>query len=184
MKVRILTASDYASAVIGFIKKVKTSYPMPTDMAMKNYYFSDDEPLYKAFGIFDEFDILYAVTMTQYSDYNRSWVLQFAAKQDFSNFDIMVKLLRETFNHAEQCGYYRMSAMFFNERFKTWERLLKKDEKFSRYISYTEEVIPVHQKSSFYGYWNFLQKRVTYPKEATIREYILKDEFRNSKDYK
>jgi len=177
MKFSLLTMSNF-SKVQELVKRAKTSYPVPPEALIRNYFLDDDEALHKVFGIFDDNGVLHAFAFVQFSYYDKSYIISYVQKQDFSTTADVVLLLEYVVRYAEENAYFRFSSMSFGKKYTLWERLLSKSYTLSRYIGCTEEIIPKDTKSSLYRYWNFVQRKIIYPYEIYIREYILPDTYR------
>lgn len=181
MHCRELTAGDYISYMNIFNSiNIETNlyYPGVNTQNLQNYYFDDGEPLHKAFGSFDDSNVLSSVVFTRFSDYDRSWNVRYIAKNIFATIIDVTKAIEFAMSFAEQANYYRFYVMYFNNQNSVWERIMLRSEKFNNYDVKTEEVIPPGKRSSFTKYWTIFQGGICYNKTTVIREYSLKNQYR------
>jgi hypothetical protein len=155
------------------------NYPQITQLELENYFFDDREERHKVFGTYNEHDILHSCVFVEFSNQDRSWTIRYAVQQLFASVKTTIVTIDYAISFAEQAKFYRGSVAYFDKHYKEWERLMSThSDTFSKYICNTEEIIPMYKKSSFEKYWNNIQRRVSYPRQLVIREYVLPQEYR------
>jgi len=176
MHYRLLASSDYIDC-IELLDKISDS--RLTAEELSNYYFDDNEDLFKIFGAFDEFGVLHSCVFVIFSNNDRSYYIKYVVKQLFSKLEYIVNILDFVFDYAESINYFKLYVSYVGNSFRAWERLvLKKSSRYYRYNIFTEEIIPANKKSSFIKYWIDIQdcKICRYP--VIIRIYLLEEKYR------
>lgn len=156
-------------------------YSKPSQLLINNYYFDNNEPLYKIFGAYDEYGVLNACVFLVFSEYDRSYYVRYVAKQPFSDINVISQTLDFAISYAESNNYHRWYVKYFGNDFNVFEKIFSKSDTMSRYEMSTEEFIPAGKKSSFLKYWIYFQGTIIYKRHITIRQYNLPDKFRTNK---
>lgn len=151
------------------------SYVEPDPLELANYYFDDDEPLYKVYGVFDQ-DILGLCAFVKFSENHRSYYVSYLAKIKSFPMNSLQHLMSHVVSYAEGINFNRLYVKYFNSDHKVWERIYRTH--IQRYSVATEESIPASKKSSFKDYWIVYQDLRIYKEPITIRGYSLKEQYR------
>lgn len=184
MRYEILTEDRFSECedLLSRETSYKRSYGKPSTLLLRNYYFNLDVSNFKIFGCFDRHDILVACVFVRYSLSQREYMIEYIAKLSRVNLDVVVGIFDFIMTYSEDNAFYKCSHGFLISQMKPWESLLRKSDRFKRYDTYTETVIPRYQRSSYAYYWINHQKTSMSVQAMVVRNYLLREEFRTFED--
>jgi hypothetical protein len=185
MNYRELSISDYRECRVMYDKFLidNTIPALLTHDILDTFYFNNEQPLYKIFGGFDEYNVLCTCVFVVFSRYDRSVYVPYAMKYSFASQKTLIETIDFAIKYAIDINFCRIYAAYHDNRYKVWENIIiKKLSMFDRCIAITEEIIPPGRRSSFEKYWYDIQCCKIFQKSITIRAYIITDKFKCNKD--
>lgn len=178
MNFQILTQTHFLDCK-KLLAEDHNDYPPPGKLRLENYYFNDAEGAFKVFGLYDDHGILLACVFGVFSTYDRTWVIEYVARQPFAKTSDLIKTLEFALATAASGNYYRLLVMYLDDSDSTWEKMFaRKSVHASEYNINIEEVIQPHKRSSFDRYWTWMQRRTCYACTIKIKEYSMKAQYR------
>jgi hypothetical protein len=174
MQHRLLTINDIDQCRTLVLSQCDGKNPVDAeDHWFDDYYFDEANHLYKVYGSFDD-TILVAALFVEFSKFDRSYLLRFAVKRPEASIFEFSKLQQLATSYAESIAFYKFT-IGYTSHIPAWERLIRDP----RYMSFTEEIIPVKTNSSFRLYWEIVQQRMLLPNPVTVRTYLLLEQHRS-----
>ncbi len=175
---KIVSPNDYAicNRLLDDLSTYK--YPRPDSLVLRNYYFDPDASMFRIHGCYKD-DKLIACVFIVFSNYDKSWSIEYIVKDSSATIVDVVGLLDYSFDLIESGGFNTCYVTYFEQHDKGWERLLmNRLSTFNRYNITTEAIIPENKRSSFYKYWRESQKCIIYKRAIKVKMYSLKEQFR------
>ena len=180
MKYRVISAEEL-SEVSEFVIKYhnnKYYYDTPATIMFTHYYYNPECYNFVIFGGFEN-GILRTCIFVVYSIYEKEYVIEYIIRDKDTPTSAIVGLFEYILKYSEECNFYKFYVRYLNKKDRVWERLLFRVPLMSKYLSFTETIIPAGKKSSYGRYWNQFQKACVWKHDIKVKNYLLKEEFRS-----
>lgn len=177
MNCKILTSADYSAYTSFSLAQQENRILKPNNQSLENFYFNDEEPLFKVFAMYRHGKIDSCI-FARFSEIERIWQIRYVISESIFS---LISLFDFVIQYAENINYYRCYVGWFLHNSLCWEKILLRTTLFKRYIISTEDIIPALRKSSFYKYWFEFQEGVLSESELIVRTYSLDERYRDFK---